>query len=59
MITAWVRFSAHDGDIGFFSDARAGNLLSAIQDKFEEIEDLYGKLSRLEKICEDFGKAVS
>jgi hypothetical protein len=58
-IKAWRRFSSDDGDIGYFLDASVGSLRSAIQEKFDELEVLQGRLEPLEKICEGFGKVVS
>jgi hypothetical protein len=60
-VKAWERFSAHNGDIGYFADSPAPihHLLSAIREKFEELEDLQAKLGPLEKACEVSAKAVS
>jgi hypothetical protein len=58
-IEVWLTFSSYDGDIRYFSDAGLDILLFAIKEKFEEIQGLQSRLMRLDRICEDFGKAVS
>lgn len=62
IITAWNRFKSCDGDIGYFSDIKQGNIcqaLDSVNDNFGKLEDLQQRLLYLESSCRDSEKAVS
>ena len=63
---AWERFSSDNGDINYFDNIKsspdnisAHQLLRAIREAFETLEDLQQKLLNLEKTCQKSAQAVS
>jgi len=63
---AWERFASDNGDINYFNNIKsspdnisAHQLLRAIGEAFDTLEDLQQKLLDLEKSCQKSAQAVS